>query len=154
MNGVSPTDFQALLVKHLSGDGWQVEELGPLEIRLGAPGVHSPGVFSLSNLYQSFLAGALVGDIADSLVRTLREADESATLLAQLDLKRLMPLLKSRTLLDEVARSGVEAIAWRPFICDEVIVTVVLDFPQSVHFVKQAELETASQTFDDLLEIA
>ena len=154
MSPVTPSDFQQLLVRHLRDDGWQVEELAPLEIRVGAPGETSPGVFSLSNLYPSFLAGALVGDIADSLIRTLREADESATPLAQLDLKRLMPLLKSRSLLDEVARSGVEAIAWRPFICDDVIVTLVLDFPQSVRFVKQTELETEGKDFDDLLEMA
>ncbi len=154
MSAVSAEEFQQLLVRHLRDDGWQVDELGPLEIRVSVPGDSSPAVFSLANLYQVFLDGALVGSIADSLVRTLREADESAAPLEQLERKRLMPLLKPRTLLDEVARSRVEPIAWRPFICDDLIVTLVLDFPQSVRFVKQEEVERSGQSLDDLLETA
>ncbi len=154
MSAVSPSDFQQLLVKHLRDDGWQVDEIGILEIRVSAPGESSPGVFNLANLFQSYLDGALVGNIADSLIRTMREASESVAPLDTLDLSRLMPLLKPRSMLDEVARSRVEMIAWQPFISDDVIVTLVLDFPQSVRFVRQDEVETSDKDFDDLLEVA
>jgi uncharacterized protein YtpQ (UPF0354 family) len=154
MSTVAPEDFQRLLVTHLRHDGWLVEEVGPLEVRVAEMGKASPGTFNLDNMYQHYLNGALIGEIADVLIRSLREADEAIKPATSLDLTRLMPLLKPRTLLDEVARSRVDAIAWRPFISDAVIVTLVLDFPQSVRYVKASEVESLGKSFDDLLEMA
>jgi uncharacterized protein YtpQ (UPF0354 family) len=154
MNSISPADFQTLLVEHLRADGWAIEEIGPLEIRVALQGKSASGVFNLTTMYRHYLDGAPIGDIADALLRSLHEAGEASEPVAELDLKRLMPLLKPRALLDEVAKSKVDAIAWRPFITDDVIVTLVLDFPQSVRYLKAAEVEALHQSFDDLLDTA
>ncbi len=154
MNEISPAEFQQLLVTHLRDDGWQVEEVGALEIRVSAAGEKSPGLFNLTNMYQHYLRGALIGDIANALIRALGEAGAAAAEVQPLDLQKLMPLLKPRALLDEVAKSKADAIAWRPFITDDVIVTLVLDFPQSVRYVKASEVEQLGPSIDDLLERA
>lgn len=154
MSEVKPEDFQRLLVAQLRGGGWQVEEVGPLEIRIAAPGEQSAGVFNLLAMYQQFLGGALVGHIADALIRTIHEAGGASPVIAELEMERLMPLLKPRTMLDEVERTKVEPIAWRPFITDDLIVTLVLDFPQSVRYVRQSEADATGREFDDLLEFA
>ena len=154
MSAVTPEDFQALLVKRLRDDGWTVESLGPLEVRVAAAGEEGRGVFNLSNMYQQFLGGALVGNIADTLIHTLREAGDVTEIDIPLELERLMPLLKPRDLLAAVAKSKVEAIAWRPFITDDLIVALVLDFPQSVRYVRASEVARAGKDFDDLLDLA
>lgn len=143
-----------MLVKHLRDDGWIIAERGPLEIHVTLPGEAASGVFNLHTLYQHYLNGALIGDMADAMTRTLREAGQATAPAADFDVQRLMPLLKPRALLDEVARSRVDAIAWRPFITDDLIVTLVLDFPQSVRYMKASEIEMLNQPFDDLLETA
>ncbi len=148
------TGDEPLLVKRLRAEGWSVEESGPLEIRIAPPGETSHSVFNLSNLYRQYNEGALIGDIVNALLRTLRETGGSVSDVERLDQQQLMPLLKHRGLLDEVASSRVDAIAWQPFITDELIVTLVLDFSQSVRFVKAAEVEASGQPFDDLLEVA
>ena len=154
MSEVTAADFQRLLVAQLRARGCGVAELRPLEIQIGVPGEQGHAVFHLAAMYQRFLAGALVGHLADALVRTLEEAGEAAPVEAELDLERLMPLLKPRTLLDEVVKGKVDAIAWRPFISDDLIVALVLDFPQSVRYVRESEAAGTGQGFDDLLEIA
>src|SRR5262245_216373 len=141
MNEATPADFQRLLVAKLRAGGWTVEEIGPLQIRLAETGKESPGVFNLTTTYQQFRNGALVGHLADALVRTLHESTQTAPVVNELELERLMPLLKSRSLLNEVTKGKVEPIAWRPFITDDLIVTLVLDFPQSVRYVQQSEAE-------------
>jgi len=49
MSTISPADFQQRLVSRLRDDGWQVEEVGALEIRVSAAGEKSPGIFNLTN---------------------------------------------------------------------------------------------------------
>lgn len=161
MNDVNPGEFQSVLVTHLRDDGWTVEELGALEIRVKPPGEEGAGVFHLSNMLQQYRDGATVGQVAEALIHSLREAGDSLPADAQggaapapLDMTRLMPLLKPRALLDDVARSKVDAIAWRPFIGDELIVALVLDFPQSVRYVRANEADASGRSFDDLLETA
>jgi hypothetical protein len=154
MTTVTPEDFQRLLLAHLRGAGWEVEEVGPLEIRIAAGGEQGAGVFNLMTMYQQFLGGALVGHIADALVQTLQESGGASPIISELEMDRLMPLLKPRAMLDEVKRTKVEPIAWRPFIIDDLIVTLVLDFPQSVRYVRQSEADATGREFDDLLEVA
>ena len=74
MPSVTPADFQALLLARLRHDGWTVEELGPLAVRVAGPAGKGQGVFSLGNMYRQFLNGALIGDIAGALTQTLQEA--------------------------------------------------------------------------------
>ena len=154
MISMTPADFQALLVTRLRSDNWTVEELGPLELRVTGPAGKGQGVFNLGNMYRQYLNGALIGDIAGALTQTLQEAGEVAPVIEALELERLMPLLKTRELLAEVARTKVEPIAWQPFITDDLIVALVLDYPQSVRYVRDSEVTASGKEFDDLLEIA
>ena len=154
MSEVTPADFQRLLVGQLRGGGWEVEEVGPLEIRIAVPGEPGAGVFNLQTMFQQFMGGALVGHIADALVRTIQEAGGAAPIVNELEMERLMPLLKPRAMLEEVERTKVEAIAWRPFITEDLIVTLVLDYPHSVRYVRQSEADATGREFDDLLEFA
>lgn len=154
MSNVSTADFQNLLTKRLRDDGWSVEEVGPLEIRIAPRGEQSAGVFNLSNMYQQYLNGALINHIVEALVRSLQEVEAATRTDAALETSRLMPLLKPRALLDEIARSELDEIAWGPFVSDDVIVALVLDYPQSVRYVRASEAEGLNQPFDDLLEIA
>ena len=154
MPTVPPADFQALLVARLRAEQWTVEELGPLEVRVSGPAGKGQGVFNLGTMYRQYLNGALIGDISAALTQTLQEAGEVAPVAADLDLERLMPLLKTRDLLKEVARTKVESIAWQPFITDDLIVTLVLDYPQSVRYVRDSEVAASGKEFDDLLEVA
>lgn len=55
-----------MLVKHLRDDGWIIAERGPLEIHVTLPGEAASGVFNLHTLYQHYLNGALIGDMADA----------------------------------------------------------------------------------------
>jgi hypothetical protein len=154
MSAATPGDFQALLVARLRDAGWIVEEIGPLELRVAGPSGKGTGVFNLGTMYRQFLNGALLGDIAGALTQTLQEAGELAPIAAEPELERLMPLLKTRDLLAEVLRTKVEPIAWQPFITADLIVTLVLDFPQSVRYVRDSEVAATGKDFDDLLEIA
>jgi len=142
---VTPADFQALLVTRLRNDGWTVEELGPLEVRVAGPAGKGQGVFNLGNTYRQYLNGALIGDLSGALIQTLQEAGEVAPVAEALELERLMPLLKTRDLLGEVARTKVEPIAWQPFITDDLIVTLVLDYPQSVRYVRDSEVAASGR---------
>jgi Protein of unknown function (DUF1444) len=153
MSTATPADFQALLVARLRETGWSVEELGPLELRVTGPAGKGEGVFNLGNMHRQFLNGALIGDIAGVLTQTLQEAGDVAPIAAELDLARLMPLLKTRELLSEALRTNVEPIAWQPFITADLIITLVFDFPQSVRYVRASEVAASGKDFDDLLEI-
>ena len=44
-----------------------------------------------------------------------------------------------------MARTKVEPIAWQPFITDDLIVTLVLDYPQSVRYVRDSEVAASGR---------
>ena len=80
MPTMTPADFQVLLLTRLRNEGWTVEELGPLEVRVLGPAGKGQGVFNLGNMFRQYLNGALIGDIAGALTQTLQEAGEVASL--------------------------------------------------------------------------
>lgn len=156
MSANTPSEYQRLLVEQLTADGWSVEEPRPGELRIKRASTDTDeqavGV-NLSNLFQS---GTTVERVADLVGKYLREAARHGTESddAPLDRARLLPLIKHAGLIEEIAASRVQPIAWRPFITPDLIVALVLDFEESMRYVRQREAEREGLDFDDLLEVA
>ncbi|MBI5879971.1 MAG: DUF1444 family protein [Chloroflexi bacterium] len=153
MDEQSPELFQRLLAARLRENGWLVEEVAPLQIRIGRDDADDI-TLNLGNLYAAYQNGASLDPIAETVLQLLDDGGLEPETDAPLDLQRLMPLLKPREFLREVERSRVEAIVWRPFITDDVIVTLVIDADDSVRYVREREAEASGQSLDDLLETA
>jgi uncharacterized protein YtpQ (UPF0354 family) len=150
-NDISPEDFQRLLVKRLRDKGWTIEERGELELRIGGQDM----TFYLDNMYQQYREGTLLGDIVKMVTKTMSEAKAALESTERpLDLTQVMPMLKSRGWLDEVQRTQTDELAWQPFITDDIIVTLVVDMPNSLRYVKASEVTALQRTFDDVLELA
>ena len=150
-NEITAVEFQVMLVKRLRDSGLRVEELGAMQLRLG----EQKNVFYLDNMFQQYKSGALLGDLVKAISKTLAETEEALTSAERpLDLDKVMPMLKPRAFLNEVKRTQVDAIAWQPFITDELIVTLVIDMPNSLRYVKDSELAALGRDFDEVLEIA
>jgi uncharacterized protein YtpQ (UPF0354 family) len=150
-NDISPEDFQRLLVKRLRDEGLTIEEVGELELRIGG---HN-ATFYLDNMYQQYREGSLLGDIVERVTKTLNEAQGALDDLQQpLALANVLPMLKARDWLDNAQQKQKEQLAWQPFIIADVVVTLVVDMPNSLRYVKASELEALKQSFDDVLEVA
>ncbi len=152
MDTRSPEEFQRALAARLRDDGWTVEDVQPLQVRVGRAG--SDITLNLGNLYPLYRDGAPLEPIVETVRQLLSAGGETPAPGAALDRTRLMPLLKPAEFLREVERSRVETIAWRPFITDDVIVTLVIDSKESVRYVRAWEAEASGQSLDDLLETA
>jgi uncharacterized protein YtpQ (UPF0354 family) len=150
-NDISPEDFQRLLVKRLRDEGWEIEERGELELRIGGQDM----TFYLDNMYQQYREGMFMGDIVRMVTKTLGEAKQAVESTEHpLDLTKVMPMLKARAWLKDVQRTHTDELAWRPFITDDVVVTLVVDMPSSLRYVKTSEVTALGRTFDDVLELA
>lgn len=148
----SPEEFQRVLSARLRDDGWSVEEVELLQVRVSRAGTDV--TMNLGNLYPLYRDGAPLDAIADTVRQLLDTHGDTPPRGTPLDLERLMPLLKPVEFLREVERSHVEAIAWRPFITADVIVTLVIDSKESVRYVRAWEAEASGQSLDDLIETA
>lgn len=156
---LSPSQFTARFVKALTvaSPATKVTVKGPLELQVEPQGRSSQSVF-LDNAYRMYLQDPKT--IEEVLKRYVASTLESQQYQDQIDRSRVIPIVKDRGWLVEIARSlqgrGLNSASENVFeeFADELVVVYAEDTPTSIRYLTGASLKESGLTQAELRPLA